>query len=103
MSSFYQSSEVGSLDERGLVALACDDLALVTGELWKPRAHVSAVRRWTDVIARYAPGHVDRMAELERALAERLPGLHLAGSCVAGVSVEQVITRGRATADEILR
>jgi oxygen-dependent protoporphyrinogen oxidase len=103
VSSFYTSSEVMSLDERGLVALACDDLALVTGELWKPRARVSDIRRWKDAIPCYAPGHADRMAELDRAVSARLPSLHLAGSYLAGVSVDQVITRGRATAEEILR
>jgi oxygen-dependent protoporphyrinogen oxidase len=102
VSSFYQSSEVDGRDEKALVELACEDLARATGETRRPRARVSDIRRWTDVIPRYAPGHADRMAELGYAVSARLPGLHLAGSYVAGVSVEQVIACGRAVAGEIL-
>jgi protoporphyrinogen oxidase len=43
------------------------------------------------------------MTELARAVSERLPGLHLAGSYSAGVSVDQVIACGRSTAEAILR
>jgi hypothetical protein len=36
-------------------------------------------------------------------LDERAPGIELAGNCVAGVSVEHVIARGRAVARKIQR
>jgi oxygen-dependent protoporphyrinogen oxidase len=110
VSSFYRSSEVQGLDEKGLVELACEDLSRAVGpadeaigEGHRPSARTSIVQHWTDVIPRYAPGHADRMVELARAVSERLPGIHLSGSYVAGVSVDQVIACGRATAETILR
>jgi oxygen-dependent protoporphyrinogen oxidase len=101
LSSFYAQTEVVGLDDGQAALLACEDLARALGRSRAPRARTFDVRRWTDVIPRYAPGHADRIAELLRATA-RVGGLHLAGSYVAGVSVEQVIARGRAVAREIL-
>ena len=101
LSSFYAQSEVLGLDDRQAAALACEDLARALARSRVPRARTFDVRRWTDVIPRYAPGHAGRIEELLRAAA-RVRGLHLAGSYVAGVSVEQVIARGRAVARELL-
>ena len=58
----------------------------------------SLVTRWNDVIPRYSIGYAQRMNDLVLALAVHLPGIDLAGSFVAGVSVEDVIARGRAVA-----
>jgi oxygen-dependent protoporphyrinogen oxidase len=102
VSSFYRSAELSEKDEAAIVQLACEDLARATGELRIPRAQVTAIRAWRDVIPRYAQGHAARMAELGRAIADRLPGLKLAGSYVAGVSVDQVIASGRAAAAGLL-
>jgi oxygen-dependent protoporphyrinogen oxidase len=102
LSSFYRESEVLGLDDRGSAALACEDLARALGEPRVPTPRVVDVRRYTDVIPRYGPGHSDAIAELVRASSRSLPGLHFAGSYVAGVSVGEVIARGRAVAKEIL-
>jgi len=64
-----------------------------------PRVVASHVQRWTDVIPRYAPGHADRMEKLAASCTRMLPGLHLAGSYVGGVSVDDRIKVGRATAE----
>ena len=107
VSSFYQSGDVQGLEDLRLVELACEDLARAVAGPSEgrrpPRALVSSIHRWSDVIPRYAPGHARRMVELAQAVSERLPGLHLAGSYRAGVSVDQVIASGRSTAEEILR
>jgi oxygen-dependent protoporphyrinogen oxidase len=103
ISSFYGSNEVQGLDEKGLIELASEDLSRALGQERAPRARTAVVQRWTDVIPRYAPGHADRIAGLTRAVADRMPGLHLSGNYVAGVSVDQVIALGRATAEKILR
>jgi oxygen-dependent protoporphyrinogen oxidase len=107
VSSFYQSGDVQGLEDRRVVELACEDLARAvsapSGRARPPHARTSSIHRWTDVIPRYAPGHSRRMTELARAVSERLPGLHLAGSYSAGVSVDQVIACGRSTAEAILR
>jgi protoporphyrinogen oxidase len=55
------------------------------------------------VIPRYSPGHRDRVEALELLLRSRAAGLHLAGPWVGGVSVEQVIARGRLVAGRILQ
>ena len=102
VSSFYSSADVGNLDDQGLAGIACEDLARGLRETRAPVARVHEVRRWKDVIPRYAPGHAERMETLARSSRSALPGLHWAGSYVAGVSVEQVIARGRAVAAEIL-
>lgn len=102
VSSFYSSAEVGSPDDGQLAAIACADLARALGERRPPSAVALDVRRFKDAIPRYAPGHAERMDELTKTASRDLPGLHLAGSYVAGLSVEQVIARGRAVAAEIL-
>jgi protoporphyrinogen/coproporphyrinogen III oxidase len=102
LSSFYRESEVQGLDDRGAAALACEDLTRALGGPRAPEPRVVEVRRYTDVIPRYGPGHADAIAGLLRQSSRSLPGLHLAGSYVAGVSVGEVIARGRAVAREIL-
>lgn len=103
VSSFYASEDVEELDEPALVRTACEDLARALRMPREPKPRTFDVRRWKDVIPRYAPGHAERMKGITSALSEGSRGLHLAGSYVAGVSVDQVIARGRAVAAEILR
>jgi oxygen-dependent protoporphyrinogen oxidase len=98
ITSFYRTSDVGSLDEAALLALACDDLALVLGSTQLPKPTVHHIQRWSDVIPRLEPGHGRRMSALTTALSEREPTLHLAGSYIGGVSVDSVISTGRSTA-----
>lgn len=102
VSSFYSSADVGNPDDRELATIACEDLARGLREPRPPKPLAFDVRRWADVIPRYAPGHAERMEELTKTARKALPGLHWAGSYVAGVSVEQVIARGRLVAAEIL-
>ncbi|MDG1048671.1 MAG: protoporphyrinogen oxidase [Planctomycetota bacterium] len=59
-----------------------------------PRVVASLVQRWTNVIPRYAPEHDRRMAQLVAGCARHLPGLHLAGSYIGGVSVDDRIRTG---------
>ncbi|MEM9378480.1 MAG: protoporphyrinogen oxidase [Planctomycetota bacterium] len=66
-----------------------------------PRVVASHVQRWTDVIPRYGPGHAGRMDQLRSSCTRMLPGLHLVGSYVGGVSVDDRIQVGLATAAEV--
>ncbi len=50
ISSFYGSSEVQGLDEKGLIEVACEDLSRALGQERTPRARTAVVQRWTDVI-----------------------------------------------------
>ena len=102
VSSFYASADVGRADGPELAAIAGEDLARALGEPRRPEVVAFDVRRWKEGIPRYEPGHAARMDEIEASARRELPGLHLAGSYLAGVSVDQVIARGRAVAREIL-
>ncbi len=102
VTSFYKTDDVGRMNENELITQGCRDLALALREPREPRPRVALTQRWSDVIPHYAPGHADRMRDLLQRVASAHPGLHLAGSYVAGVSVEDVIARGRAVAGEIL-
>lgn len=66
-----------------------------------PRVVASLVQRWTNVIPRYAPGHDRRMAQLAAGCERHLPGLHLAGSYIGGVSVDDRIRMGAEVASAV--
>jgi oxygen-dependent protoporphyrinogen oxidase len=102
VTSFYKSDDVERMNEKDLISRACGDLALALCAESRPRPRVAITQRWSDVIPHYAPGHADRMCDLLQRIASDHAGLHLAGSYVAGVSVEDVIARGRAVTAEIL-
>ena len=67
----------------------------------RPRVVASRVQRWTNVIPRYAPGHAAAMENLMAKVERALPGLHLAGSYVGGVSVDDRVRAGAETAGRI--
>lgn len=99
--SFYRASDVAELSDADLSDLARAELARALRMSRSPDALVSIVRGWNDVLPTYAPGHADRMNAVLDATRRTLSGLHLAGNCFGGVSVDQVIARGRAVAAEI--
>ncbi len=80
-------------------------LATVLGELRGPlrlrgEPAFRLIRRWPRAIPQYEVGHgryVERAREIERAL----PGLHLGGNFLGGVSVPDCIRNGTALAAEI--
>ncbi len=101
VAAFYRGTDVAHLDDSALARQAEQDLGLAIGAP-VPRATAVHVARWDDVIPRHAPGHSDRVARVRRHLREHAPGLHVAGAWVDGVAVEQVLTSGRAAADDVL-
>ncbi|MDH3594442.1 MAG: hypothetical protein OEM93_06270, partial [Rhodospirillales bacterium] len=58
------------------------------------------ITRYAAAIPQYTLGHLDRLAELDRALAP-LTGLHLQASWKGGVSVADCIRNGEALAHRI--
>lgn len=74
------------------------DLATLTG-ITGPPVH-AVVQRWGGGLPQYGVGHGERMAALERAVAE-LPGLAVAGATLRGVGVPACIGSGRAAAERI--
>ena len=101
VASFYRGADVEKFDDVRLVEVACADLGLAIGATTAPRAPTHNIRRWSHVIPRYAPEHAARMSALEAELRRALPGVELASSFVGGVSVDNVIARGRSIARKI--
>jgi oxygen-dependent protoporphyrinogen oxidase len=80
-------------EDRDLVAVLTDELDEMLGI--HGRALASTVTRWPDALPQYRPGHLDRLDAAEAALAERLPGLALAGAGTRGIGIPACIRSGR--------
>ena len=59
------------------------------------------VVRWRGAVPLYAPGHLARVAGVERH-ASAVPGLHLAGNYAGGVSVNDAVRRGAGVASRLV-
>ena len=98
----------GRADDHRAEAMDDDELEarlrLELGEAMGIRAVPAAVRvtRWVDAFPQYAPGHLERIAGAEAALAARLPGLVLAGAALRGVGIPACIGSGRAAARAVI-
>ncbi|MES2121314.1 MAG: protoporphyrinogen oxidase [Chlamydiota bacterium] len=57
-------------------------------------------KRAIDAIPQYGVGHLERIGELKQALRAQLPQLHLVGSYLRGVSVDQCIARAKEAVNE---
>ncbi|MDQ3763061.1 MAG: FAD-dependent oxidoreductase, partial [Actinomycetota bacterium] len=87
-------------DDAELVELVRADLAALTGITAAPVATV--VARWGGGLPQYAPGHLDAIATLERAVAGSA-GLAVAGALLHGVGVPACIGTADAAARRIAR
>jgi oxygen-dependent protoporphyrinogen oxidase len=87
-----------SWSDAELIAAATEDLATVTGATIEPLG--ALVQRWPGGLAQYAPGHTDRVAEIESAIAN-LDGLAIAGAYLHGVGVPACVASGAAAAHRI--
>lgn len=88
------------MDDDELVGRLRVELATVMGTLGEP-AEVR-VTRWPDAFPQYAPGHLGRIAAVERSLADCAPGLALAGAALRGVGLPACIGSGRAAARAVV-
>ncbi len=85
---------LSSSDEH-LAALATEELTSILGPL--PVPTLSLVRRWPQSLPQYAVGHPERMAALDRRVAEHT-GLTLLGNAYRGVGLPDLIRDARASA-----
>jgi oxygen-dependent protoporphyrinogen oxidase len=69
------------------------------GELGAGKA---VVHRWSDLLPRFAPGHLQRLAAFQRRL-ERSPRMVFAGDYLVGPTTEGALTSGMRAATEIAR
>jgi oxygen-dependent protoporphyrinogen oxidase len=84
-------------DER-LAAAVQEDLGRALGVRGEPLARV--VRRWPRAIPQYERGH-GRFVALQSELERDLPGLHLAGNYLHGISVPDCVRNATALAERI--
>jgi len=82
-------------DDDALVALACEEAAILVGARGRPR--LVQVARWAGAMPQYHVGHLARVERIERAVAAH-PGLALAGNAYTGVGIPQVIASGQTAA-----
>ena len=102
ISSFYRAQDVNGFAEDELVERAAKDIAKALKRDVTPDVKAHAILRWDGVIPRYSVGHVERVQEIEAAVAREAPGIELCGSWSGGVSVDNVIARGREIARRII-
>ncbi|MDP9386727.1 MAG: protoporphyrinogen oxidase, partial [Actinomycetota bacterium] len=76
------------------------ELVAALGLREEPRA--VRVARWPAAFPQYRPGHLERVAGVEAALARDLPGVELAGAGYRGVGIAACIAQGRAAARRAL-
>lgn len=87
-----------ALSDAGLVAAATADLATVTGTTITPLSTV--VQRWHGGLAQYAPGHTQRVAEIEAELAG-FTDLAVTGAYLNGVGVPACVASATSAAHRI--
>jgi protoporphyrinogen/coproporphyrinogen III oxidase len=99
---FISSSRVPDLQQQG------DDWVRSTvlkeiGELLNVRERplFAEVYRWDCALPQYSTGHLERVAQMEKAIAG-LPGLQLIGNSFHGIGIPDCIRSGRKAAEQII-
>jgi oxygen-dependent protoporphyrinogen oxidase len=98
---------LGGVGDAGVLAEPDDAIvAAVTAELQEiagitARPLFSRIFRWPRSMAQYTVGHPQRLAEIERRVAQ-IPGLHLAGNAYHGIGIPDCIRMGKQAAESIL-
>ncbi|MGI8311309.1 protoporphyrinogen oxidase [Saccharopolyspora hattusasensis] len=96
---FGEAAEL-RLDDAEVLRRVAADFAALTGTSAVPVD--SVVVRWGGALPQYGVGHLDLIADVERAVAE-VPGLAIAGAALHGVGVPACIATGTAAATDITR
>lgn len=89
-----------ALDDGDLVARIHEELAGMVGLGTEPR--LARVTRWERAFPQYRPGHADRVASVEAALARDLPTVTIAGAAYRGVGIAACVASGRSAARRAL-
>jgi oxygen-dependent protoporphyrinogen oxidase len=96
----YGDDRVTKLDDDALMEALLEDVAATSPIDGEPVDVM--VRRWPASFPQYEPGHLDRVAQIERSLSEALPHVALAGAALRGIGVPACIRQGRDAARELL-
>jgi oxygen-dependent protoporphyrinogen oxidase len=89
------------LDDGDLVEAVVVDLERHLGIDGGPTA--TRVTRWPRSFPQYAPGHLDRVADLERRLSVDAPGVVVAGAAYRGLGIPACIRQGREWAEATMQ
>ena len=92
------SREMMSLTDDEMVAAVRDEFRTLLGVSAAPG--FAEVRRWPDSMPQYEVGHLARVAEIERAVAD-IPAFAIAGAAYRGVGIPDCIRSGEEAADAI--
>jgi oxygen-dependent protoporphyrinogen oxidase len=88
------------LDDDALIAALLPEIEATSGLRGEP--FEVAVHRWPQSFPQYAPGHLDRVDDIERALAAAAPHVALAGAALRGLGVPACIRQGREAAGALV-
>jgi oxygen-dependent protoporphyrinogen oxidase len=98
---FFSSSRMPDLltySDEALQQIAREELKEILGLTAEPV--FARTFRWERAMAQYETGHLDRVAEMEKILAEA-PGFHLIGNSFYGIGVPDCIKTARQAAERI--
>ncbi len=96
-----RAGQEGLLDgtDEDLLELVREELRATLGIMIPPI--LSRIFRWPKAMPQYMLGHLDRLAAIERRLAEH-PGLFIAGSAYRGIGIPDCIASGEQAAEKAL-
>ncbi|CQR47024.1 Protoporphyrinogen oxidase [Paraliobacillus sp. PM-2] len=93
--------EVVQLSDEEIASIAINDLKKIMGITDQPEFYV--VTRWEKAMPQYEVGHLQRLDQLSRAMAEQLPGVFVAGNSYKGIGIPDCISQGEQAMEDILR
>ena len=91
--------EVINRSDEELLSMVRDELHEVLGITAAPIVH--RIFRWPKAMPQYTLGHLDRLAVIERRLAQQ-PGLFVAGNAYRGIGIPDCIASGEQAADNAI-
>jgi oxygen-dependent protoporphyrinogen oxidase len=87
------------LSDEDILAIVRTELREIIGLAAEPR--VARIYRWRGAMAQYPPGHLERVARIEKTVAA-IPGLALAGNAFRGIGVPDCVRTGTVAAATVL-
>jgi len=90
---------LGGLSDQGVLALSDDEIVETVRRELKEIVNLTAeprvtrLYRWHKAMAQYGPGHLERVARIQKAVAE-IPNLTLAGNAFLGIGVPDCLASG---------
>ena len=92
----YGDDRAMAMDDEALLGAVRDDLAVTMGLDAEP--HAVRISRWERSLPQFRPGHLELVADIERALAHDAPWLQATGAWARGLGVPACIHQGRQAA-----